>query len=49
MKSYGVTGFPETFVLDSSGRAIAHFKGPLTDEESLARFEAAVREAGARQ
>ena len=34
---YGVTGFPETFVIGRDGRVIEHFIGP-TDWSSAARF-----------
>jgi cytochrome c biogenesis protein CcmG/thiol:disulfide interchange protein DsbE len=44
---YGVTGFPETFVLDRRGRAVAHFDGPIVDNV-VPQFEAALRRAGAR-
>lgn len=27
-KRYGVTGYPETFIIDRSGRVIQHLKGP---------------------
>ena len=30
-RSWGVTGFPETFVLDARGRAVAHFSGPIEE------------------
>jgi cytochrome c biogenesis protein CcmG/thiol:disulfide interchange protein DsbE len=43
---YGVTGPPETFVLDRSGHAVAHFAGPIVDEV-VPRFVAALRAAGA--
>jgi cytochrome c biogenesis protein CcmG/thiol:disulfide interchange protein DsbE len=43
---YGVTGPPETFVLDRGGRAVAHFVGPIVDDV-VPRFEAALRRAGA--
>lgn len=28
--AYGVSGFPETFVIDAEGRAVAWFPGPVT-------------------
>jgi len=33
---YGVTGFPETFVIDREGRVIQHFIGPADWESSTA-------------
>ena len=29
-KSYGITGVPETFILDKEGRAVKAFLGPVT-------------------
>ncbi len=47
-RDWGVQGFPETFVLDRGGRAVAHFNGPIdASAATLRRFEdalAAVRE-----
>jgi cytochrome c biogenesis protein CcmG/thiol:disulfide interchange protein DsbE len=43
---YGVTGPPETFVLDRRGRAVAHFAGPIVDDV-LPRFVAALQRAAA--
>jgi cytochrome c biogenesis protein CcmG, thiol:disulfide interchange protein DsbE len=40
---FGVTGFPETFVLDRTGRAVQWFPGPI-DADSL---RAAIQKAGA--
>ena len=42
-RDYGVTGFPETFVVDAQGRAAAWFPGPVT----LAGLRAAVAKAKA--
>ena len=36
---YGVTGVPETFVLDKEGRIIHKFSGPLTYEELAGLLE----------
>jgi len=41
-RSWGVTGFPETFVLDGQGRAVAHFSGPVNERE----LRDALRRAG---
>ena len=40
---WGVTGFPETFVLDAQGRAVAHFGGPVDDEDVENALEQARR------
>jgi cytochrome c biogenesis protein CcmG/thiol:disulfide interchange protein DsbE len=32
-RAYGVTGVPETFVIDRSGRLVHHFIGPVSREE----------------
>jgi cytochrome c biogenesis protein CcmG, thiol:disulfide interchange protein DsbE len=40
---YGVTGFPETFVIDPRGRAVAHFDGPVSADQ----VAQALRRAGA--
>ncbi len=42
---YGVTGFPETFVLDREGRVVEVFVGAITAEEDRARLRAAVDRA----
>ena len=42
---YGVTGFPETFVLDREGRVVAAFVGAIATDEEKARLERAVGEA----
>lgn len=46
---YGVTGYPETFVVDSTGTVIRHFIGPQEwDSEPILRFfEDLLRRAGA--
>jgi cytochrome c biogenesis protein CcmG/thiol:disulfide interchange protein DsbE len=44
-RTYGVTGVPETFVIDGQGRLVRHFLGPISSEE----LAAAVDEALARQ
>ena len=43
--SYGVTGFPETFVLDREGRVIETFVGAVNSDEDRARLRAAVERA----
>ncbi len=42
---YGVTGFPETFVLDREGRVIETFIGAINSEEDRADLAAAVDRA----
>jgi cytochrome c biogenesis protein CcmG, thiol:disulfide interchange protein DsbE len=32
---YGLTGFPETFVVDGDGRIVEHVVGPVEDEEQI--------------
>ncbi len=32
-RNYGVTGVPETFVVDPEGRLVHHFVGPITESE----------------
>lgn len=32
-RAYGVTGVPETFVVDAEGRLVHHFVGPITEPE----------------
>jgi cytochrome c biogenesis protein CcmG, thiol:disulfide interchange protein DsbE len=42
---YGVTGFPETFVLDREGRVIEAFIGAVNADEDRVRLRAAVDRA----
>jgi cytochrome c biogenesis protein CcmG/thiol:disulfide interchange protein DsbE len=42
---YGVTGFPETFVLDREGRVVETFVGAINTDDDRARLRAAVRRA----
>lgn len=42
---YGVTGFPETFVLDREGRVVQAFVGAVNSDEDRARLRAAVDRA----
>jgi cytochrome c biogenesis protein CcmG, thiol:disulfide interchange protein DsbE len=42
---YGVTGFPETFVIDREGRVVEAFVGAVNGEEDRARLQAAIDEA----
>lgn len=45
LPSYGVTGFPETFVLDREGRVVEAFAGAVDSDEDRARLRAAVDRA----
>ena len=42
---YGVTGFPETFVLDRSGRVVDAFAGAISSDEDQERLRAAIDRA----
>jgi cytochrome c biogenesis protein CcmG/thiol:disulfide interchange protein DsbE len=42
LPSYGVTGFPETFVLDREGKVVEAFVGAVDSDEDRARLRAAV-------
>ena len=42
---YGVTGFPETFVIDRDGKVVAGFAGAVNGEDERARLESAIRDA----
>ncbi len=43
--SYGITGFPETFVIDREGRVVRAFAGAVNGEEQRAELHAAIEEA----
>ena len=45
LSSYGVTGFPETFVLDREGKVVEVFVGAVNSDEDRARLRAAVDRA----
>ena len=45
LPDYGVTGFPETFVLDRAGRVVEAYTGAVNAAEDRARLEAAVERA----
>ena len=45
LAGYGVTGFPETFVLDREGRVVEAFVGGVDSDEDRARLRAAVDRA----
>ena len=42
---YGVTGFPETFVLDRQGKVVEAFAGAVNADEYRARLRAAIERA----
>ena len=42
---YGVTGFPETFVLDREGKVVEAFAGAVNSKEDRARLRAAIEQA----
>jgi len=42
---YGVTGFPETFVIDRDGRVVEAFAGAVNAKEDRARLRAAIEQA----
>jgi cytochrome c biogenesis protein CcmG, thiol:disulfide interchange protein DsbE len=42
---YGVTGFPETFVLDRQGKVVEAFAGAVNAEQERARLRAAIEQA----
>jgi cytochrome c biogenesis protein CcmG, thiol:disulfide interchange protein DsbE len=43
--SYGVTGFPETFVIDREGRVVEAFIGAIDGDDEVARLRAAIDDA----
>lgn len=45
LAGYGVTGFPETFVVDRQGRVVEAFVGAVSSEDDRERLEAAVERA----
>jgi cytochrome c biogenesis protein CcmG/thiol:disulfide interchange protein DsbE len=42
---FGVTGVPETFVIDSGGRIVYHYSGPLTPETVSGKIMPAIESA----
>jgi cytochrome c biogenesis protein CcmG, thiol:disulfide interchange protein DsbE len=42
--SYGISQVPETYVVNASGKIVAHLAGPVTDPVFAAKFRAALRE-----
>jgi cytochrome c biogenesis protein CcmG/thiol:disulfide interchange protein DsbE len=45
LKHYGVTGFPETFVIDRDGHVVEAFVGAVASAQERTRLERAVEEA----
>jgi len=43
--AYGVTGFPETFVIDREGKVVAAFAGAVDGDPERARLESAIEDA----
>jgi peroxiredoxin len=43
--TYGVTGFPETFVIDRDGKVRRFFAGPVNGDDERADLEAAIEDA----
>ena len=41
-RAYGVTGVPETFVIDQQGHLLRHFLGPITMEQLAREIDAAL-------
>ena len=41
---YGISQVPETYVLDRSGKIVAHLTGPITDSGFASKFRAALQE-----
>ena len=45
LTGYGVTGFPETFVIDREGRVVEAFVGAVNSDDDRARLRAAIETA----
>jgi len=43
-REYGVTGVPETFVVDRDGNLVRHFLGPITQAQLSAEIERALQQ-----
>jgi cytochrome c biogenesis protein CcmG, thiol:disulfide interchange protein DsbE len=43
--SYGITGVPETYVLNRQGKVVAHLAGPITDPGFAGEFRSALAKA----
>ena len=42
--AYGISQVPETYVVDSSGKIVAHLAGPISGGDFAARFRAALED-----
>jgi cytochrome c biogenesis protein CcmG/thiol:disulfide interchange protein DsbE len=42
---YGVTGFPETFVIDREGKVVAAFAGAVNGDDERSQLETAIEDA----
>jgi cytochrome c biogenesis protein CcmG/thiol:disulfide interchange protein DsbE len=45
LDGYGITGFPETFVIDRDGRVVKAFAGAVSGDEERIRLRAAIDDA----
>jgi cytochrome c biogenesis protein CcmG/thiol:disulfide interchange protein DsbE len=45
MQKYGVSQLPETYVLDGQGRALVHIAGAISDQDTVAEVEKALKQA----
>jgi cytochrome c biogenesis protein CcmG, thiol:disulfide interchange protein DsbE len=45
LDGYGITGFPETFVIDRDGRVVEAFAGAVNGDDERVRLRAAIDEA----
>ena len=45
LSGYGVTGFPETFVIDREGRVVEAFVGAINSDEDRGRLRTAIESA----
>jgi peroxiredoxin len=45
LDGYGITGFPETFVIDRDGRVVEAFAGAVSGEDERVRLRAAIEDA----
>lgn len=43
--SYGISQVPETYVIDTNGKVVAHLAGPITDPGFQAQLNAAIAKA----
>ena len=43
-RAYGVTGVPETFIVDKQGRLLRHFVGPITQAQLSQELDAALQQ-----